>query len=153
MKNYSLDELLKKNLLFLLPFYIFTYDRRLKEYKTNEPKLNALKAEYRMIVKHLDHLEYLGQLSAYFKKTLIELSEKVVDNLAANYGAVKKGVKAVMGGQILEYEAKTILRQGQMEARVEDIKALMETMNWTVEQAMDRLKVPKDKRAAVYEKL
>ncbi len=153
MKNYSLDELLKKNLLFLLPFYIFTYDSRLKEYNTNEEKLNALKTEYRMIVKHLEHLEYLGQLSAYFKKTLIEMSEKVVDNLAANYEAVKEGVKAVMGGQILEYEAKTILRQGQMETLVQNVQALMETMNWTAEQAMDRLKVPKEKREAVYAKL
>ncbi|MCD8380336.1 MAG: hypothetical protein LUC95_08505 [Lachnospiraceae bacterium] len=153
MKNYSLDELLKKNLLFLLPFYIFTYDSRLKEYNTNEEKLNALKAEYRMIVNHLDHLEYLGQLSAYFKKTLIDMSEKVVDNLAANYGAVKEGVRTIMGGQILEYEAKTILRQGQMEALVQNVQALMETMNWTAEQAMDRLKVPKEKREAVYAKL
>ncbi|MCD8122999.1 MAG: hypothetical protein LUE65_12350 [Clostridiales bacterium] len=38
-----------------------------------------------------------------------------MDNLAADYEAIKKGVKAVMGGRILEYEAKTILRQGQME--------------------------------------
>ncbi|MCD8131731.1 MAG: hypothetical protein LUE16_10750 [Lachnospiraceae bacterium] len=106
-----------------------------------------------MIVKHLDHLEYIGQLSAYFKKTLIEMSEKVVDNLAANYGAVKEGVKAAMGGQILEYEAKTILRQGQMENLVQNVKALMETMNWTAEQAMDGLKVPKEKRKAVYARL
>lgn len=113
----------------------------------------AEKAEYRMIIKHLDHLEYLGQLSAYFKKTLIDMSEKVVDNLAANYGAVKEGVRTVMGGQILEYEAKTILRQGQMENLAQNVQALMETMNWTAEQAMDRLKVPKEKREAVYAKL
>ncbi len=153
MQKYPLDELLKKNLLFLLPFYIFTYDRRLKEYNTNEEKLNALKDEYQMIAKHLDHLEYLGQLSAYFKKTLIEMSEKVVDNLAADYEAIKKGVKAVMGGRILEYEAKTILRQGQMETLVQNIQALMETMNLTAEQAMDSLKVPQEKREAVYAKL
>ncbi|MCD7863356.1 MAG: hypothetical protein LUG61_07560 [Lachnospiraceae bacterium] len=81
------------------------------------------------------------------------MSEKVVDNLAANYEAVKEGVRAVMGGQILEYEAKTILRQGQMETLVQNVQALMETMNWTAEQAMDRLKVPKEKREAVYAKL
>lgn len=153
MQKYSLDELLQKNLLFLLPFYIFTYDRRLNEYDTNEEKLNALKAEYRMIVNHLDHLEYLGQLSAYFKKTLIEMSEKVVDNLAANYGAVKEGVRTVMGGQILEYEAKTILRQGQMENLVQNVKTLMEAMNWTAEQTMDILKVPQEKRPAIYAEL
>ncbi|MCD7806578.1 MAG: hypothetical protein LUH19_04460 [Lachnospiraceae bacterium] len=97
------------------------------------------------------------------------MSEKVVDHLAAGYEKVKKGVRAVMGGQILEYEAKTILRQGQsqglsqglnqgliqgrMENLVQNIQALMETMNWTAEQAMDGLKVPKEKRGEIYEKL
>ncbi len=81
------------------------------------------------------------------------MSEKVVDNLAADYEAIKKGVKAVMGGRILEYEAKTILRQGQMENLVQNIQALMETMNLTAEQAMDSLKVPQEKREAVYAKL
>ncbi|MCD7806535.1 MAG: hypothetical protein LUH19_04240 [Lachnospiraceae bacterium] len=62
-----------------------------------------------------------------------------------------------MGGQILEYEAKTILRRGQSQGRMENlvqnIQALMEAMNWTAEQAMDILKVPKEKRGEIYEKL
>ncbi|MCD7806536.1 MAG: hypothetical protein LUH19_04245 [Lachnospiraceae bacterium] len=93
------------------------------------------------------------------------MSEKVVDHLAADYEKVRKGVRDVMGGQILEYEAKTILRQGQsqglsqgliqgrMENLVQNIQALMEAMNWSAEQAMDILKVPKEKRGEIYEKL
>lgn len=113
MQRYTLDDLLQKNLLFLLPFYIFTYDRKLEEYNSNEEKLRALQAEYRMIAKHLNDLEYRNQLSTYYKKTLIEMTEKVVSNLAAGYVNIRKEVKAVMGGKILEYEAKTILRQGE----------------------------------------
>ena len=65
MQQYTLDDLLQKNLLFLLPFYIFTYDRKLQEYNTNEEKLNMLKADYQMIMKHLNDLEYHEQLSTY----------------------------------------------------------------------------------------
>ncbi|MCD7750753.1 MAG: hypothetical protein LUI10_03280 [Lachnospiraceae bacterium] len=169
MQQYTLDDLLRKNLLFLLPFYIFTYDRKLQEYDTNEEKLNALQAEYRMIVKHLNDLEYSNQLSTYYKKTLIEMSEKVVDNLAAGYENIRKEVRAVMGGKILEYEAKTILRQGEQKGRqegrqeglqlgrlenlVQNIKGLMKTMGWSAEQAMDMMQVSEEDRAAVASRL
>ncbi len=37
---------------------------------------------------------------------------KVLEHIAAKYDSVKEGVKAVMGGKVLEYEAKTIKREG-----------------------------------------
>ncbi len=173
MQRYTLNDLLQKNLLFLLPFYIFTYDRKLQEYNANEEKLNTLKADYRMIMRHLNDLEYHQQLSTYYKKTLIEMSEKVVDNLAVGYDNIRKGVKTVMGGKILEYEAKTILRQGLQKGRqeglqegrqeglqlgrlenlVQNIKGLMKTMGWSAEQAMDMMQVSEEDRAAVSSRL
>ncbi|MCD8130640.1 MAG: hypothetical protein LUE16_05090 [Lachnospiraceae bacterium] len=169
MQRYSLEELLEKDLLFLLPFYIFTYDRKLKEYNANEEKLFALKAEFRMIADHLNELEYRGQISTYYKKTIIEMSEKVVDNLAAKYSNIKKEVRSVMGGKILEYEAKTLLRQGQQEGiqigrqeglqmgqqkgrlenLVQNVRSLMKTMGWTADQAMDMMLVSEEDRKAI----
>lgn len=40
------------------------------------------------------------------------MTNKVLEHIAARYEAVKKGVSAVMGGRVLEYEAKTIKREG-----------------------------------------
>ena len=40
------------------------------------------------------------------------MSNKVLEHIAVKYDSVKEGVKAVMGGKILEYEAKTIKREG-----------------------------------------
>ncbi len=153
MQRYTLDDLLQKNLLFLLPFYIFTCDKDMKEYNTNEKKLSSLKAEYQRIITHLNTLEYRGQLSTYYKKTLIEMSEKVVDNLAAKYANIRKEVRSVMGGKILEYEAKTILRQGHLEALVQYIQSLMNTMGWSAEHAIDMMQVSEEDRAAVSERL
>lgn len=42
----------------------------------------------------------------------MEMSDKVVENLARKYENVREGVKSVMGGKVLEHEAKTILREG-----------------------------------------
>ncbi len=44
--------------------------------------------------------------------TIIDMSNKVLEHIAAKYDSVKEGVKAVMGGKVLEYEAKTIKREG-----------------------------------------
>ena len=40
------------------------------------------------------------------------MSNKVLEHIAIKYDSVKEGVKAVMGGKVLEYEAKTIKREG-----------------------------------------
>lgn len=37
---------------------------------------------------------------------------KVLEHIAAKYDSVKEGVKAVMGGKVLDYEAKIIKREG-----------------------------------------
>lgn len=40
------------------------------------------------------------------------MSNKVLEHIALKYSLVREGVKAVMGGKVLEYEAKTIKREG-----------------------------------------
>ena len=40
------------------------------------------------------------------------MSKKVLENLAAKYKNVKKGVNDIMGGQVLEHEGKTIYNAG-----------------------------------------
>ena len=47
------------------------------------------------------------------------MSEKVLSSIARNYENIRKGVEAVMGGQVLDYEAKRILNEGRNEGRKE----------------------------------
>lgn len=93
-------------------FYIFSHERRFEEYDKDEDKLEILKAEYMEIVKRLDHQLLEGSISVYMKKTILEMSGKVLENIAQKYENVREGVKSVMGGRVLEYEAKTILNEG-----------------------------------------
>ena len=82
-----------------------------------------LKTEYKKIIERLDAMTEEGNISVYVKKTLLEMSGKVLENIARKYENVREGVKSVMGGKVLEYEAKTILRQGMREGEVKKAKA------------------------------
>lgn len=48
------------------------------------------------------------------------MSDKVLEHIAAKYDIVKEGVRVVMGGRVLEYEAKTIKKEGIAEGRAEE---------------------------------
>ena len=47
-------------------------------------------------------------ISAYYRRTILDMSKKVLENLAAKYKNVKKGVSDIISGQVLEHEGKTI---------------------------------------------
>lgn len=116
---YSLDEIFDKNLLFLIPFYIFSHESRFKEYAENEEKLSALKAEYEKIKNRLEELAKNGMIDEYTRCTITDMSNKVLEHIAKNYKSVREGVKSVMGGKILDYEAKDILNRGKQEGKQE----------------------------------
>ena len=63
-----------------------------------------------------------GSISAYMRKTILEMSGKVLENIAQKYDNVREGVKSVMGGRVLEYEAKTILNEGMKQGIKQGIK-------------------------------
>lgn len=56
-----------------------------------------------------------GEITEYVKCTLLDMTKKVVENIAKKHEAIREGVKQVVGGKILEYEAKDILNQGRRE--------------------------------------
>ena len=60
----------------------------------------------------LEGLAESGKLTEYVKRTLEEMSGKVLEHIARGHEKVREGVKSIMGGRVLEYEAKTILREG-----------------------------------------
>ena len=73
---------------------------------SDKDKLEILKAEYADIMARLDQLLENGSISAYTRKIIMEMSDKVLVNIAQKYEHVREGVKSVMGGKVLEHEAK-----------------------------------------------
>ena len=71
-----------------------------------------LQHEYLIIIEHLNTLCLEGSIDEYTKTTIIEMSSKVLEHILRKYERIQKGVKAIMGGKVLDYPAKTILRKG-----------------------------------------
>jgi predicted transposase YdaD len=75
-----------------------------------------------------------------------------LDNIAAKYANVRKEVTSVMGGKVLDYEAKDILqsgiRQGKMEGLLEGKQeTLLELVHdglLSIDEAARRLKMSKE---------
>lgn len=113
IQKYTIDEIFEKNLLFLIPFHIFIYEKEFEVYDSNEEKLEQLKSVYAKIIDKLDACSKRGLITEYTKQTIMVMSKKVLEQLAKKYSNVEKGIGDIMGGKILDYEAKDILNEGR----------------------------------------
>ena len=121
-KNYTIEQIFEKNLLFLIPFHIFCFENSFKEYEDNPEKLNKLIQEYEWIRQRLENLCIEGKITELYLHALKDMTKRVVENLAQKYRQVQKGMSDVMSGKVLDYEAKTIFRQGVAQGREDGIR-------------------------------
>ncbi|MBR3458440.1 MAG: hypothetical protein IKH16_09875, partial [Selenomonadaceae bacterium] len=112
MQRYTLEEIFARKLYFFIPFYIFTHESRFRQYEQDAGKLELLLAEYAEIQGTLEKLQETGQMDALARQAIIDMTKRVAEHIARHCEKVKEGVESIMGGQILEYEAKTIWREG-----------------------------------------
>ncbi len=147
-QQYTLEEIFEKNLLLLIPFYIFSHETRFDEYENDKSKLKTLQKEYEQIKNKLEELLNQGAISEYTRCTIIDMSNKVLEHIAVKYDYVKEGVKAVMGGKVLEYEAKTIKREGLEEGieQGEDRLSRLITKLLENNRSQDIIKATQDKQ-------
>ena len=117
----------------LIPFYIFSHESNFAKYDEDKTKLEELKKEYEYIKNELERLSLNNVISEYTKCTIIDMSNKVLEHIAEKYDKVKEEVKYIMGGRILEYEAKTIrnkaLEEGKLQTYIELIRDGIMSLN------------------------
>ena len=65
-----------------------------------------------MISDMLDRHVSAGKINEYEKNTLLTMARKCFESLTRKHKDIHEEVEKLMGGEILEYEAKTILRRG-----------------------------------------
>ncbi len=112
-QTYTINEIFEKKLLLLIPFHIFSYEGHFQEYNEDDTQVNNLMEDYRVIREHI----------------------------ARNYSRIREGVKSVMGGKVLEYEAKTILNKGISQGRIETYRELICDSLITFAEAARRLQM------------
>ena len=119
VQQYSLEEIFQRKLLFFLPFYIFGHESRLQDCEDDEIELKKLTNEYIYIRSRLDDLQKTGEISEFMKSAICAMTSHVLALIAQNYQKVREGVGHIMGGKILEYEAKTIRNEERRRAQAE----------------------------------
>ena len=81
-------------------------------------------------MEKLNELEYQGAIGAFDKRTIIEISNDVLKELAKKYTNVQKGVGDIMGGALLETNARKLKKEAKKEVAV----SLLKTGKLTVEE-------------------
>lgn len=111
VQNYILKGIFDKNLLFLIPFYIFNHESRLKEYNTSPEGLEILKKEYGYIKNRLEQLCTEYKIDTFTRFTITKMLKIVLENLARKYKNVTEGVNEVW------VEKYWIMRQSRLGMR------------------------------------
>ena len=111
--NYTADELFQKNLLILLPFHLFYYEKQFPKMEQDAARREHLKGIYINIRLRLENMARQGTITEYTCRTILDLSRRVAESLCQKYDNIRREVISIMGGEILEYEAKTILNEGK----------------------------------------
>ncbi len=119
VQTYSLNDIFDKCLLLLIPFYIFSHEKSFPEYNSNVQKMKELKAEYQDILERLDKLESQGVIGAFDKRTIIELSNDVIQE---KYENIQKGMGDIMGGALIETSTRKLKKETQKEVVVRLLK-------------------------------
>ena len=123
-QKYSIDEIFEKKLYFLIPFVIFSYEKRFRKYNEDKTELAKLLNDYTNLMNRLMEAEESNQISTYTWSMIRDMSKKVVENIAKKYENVREGVTEVMGGKVLEYEGKRIFNEGRIEGFNEGQKSI-----------------------------
>ena len=134
VQAYSLNDIFEKGLLMLIPFYIFSHEKSFPEYNSNKQKLEELKAEYQIILERLDELEQQGVIGAFDKRTIIDLSGDVIQEIALKYENVQKGVGDMMRGALIETSARKIKTTAELEKQKSIAARMLRAGKLTIEE-------------------
>ena len=117
-QNYTVDSIIEKRLLILLPYHILRYESFLKNSGNNTKKLEQLLADYQKISDALEQCMDDKKSSLYID--LITLIEKIADHIIPKENEkVRERLGDLMGGKILQLESERLRELGEAKGRVE----------------------------------
>ena len=121
VQEYSIEEILEKNLWFLIPFYLFRYEKDLLELEEDEGKRLAFRQEYRMIREQMRATALLGEIDEATERILAEMVKEVADALAERYTKVREEVRQTMVGEVIQTPTVKLVTKAKAEGRAEGL--------------------------------
>lgn len=122
MEWYSIEEILEKDLIMLLPFYIMRYEKMKRQLENDEVLRGKLFQEYKKIGDYLKQKLLDRGLEKEFRD-IRELIDRIVEYSFSESKNVRKGLGEIMGGQVLELESDRLIKKGEQlgEARGKEL--------------------------------
>lgn len=97
----------------LIPFYLFYFESVFDKIESqDEGFLEKYRNRYQEIYDKLRKKLETGQIDVLTHHSIIMLSKKVIAALTAQRKIVKEEAERIMGGQVLDYETKELIRTG-----------------------------------------
>ena len=119
VQEYNYEEIIKKDLFLLIPYYIMRYEN-----KTDEEIMPYIKKEYEGLYNGISTAYNNGILNSYDITNIIEFTEKLVHYIFNNNRNICKEVDKVMGGQVLETYADKKLKQGMQQGMQQGVQLM-----------------------------
>ncbi|MDD6428359.1 MAG: hypothetical protein PUF90_02635 [Lachnospiraceae bacterium] len=121
LSDYTLDDLIRKDLIFLFPFYIFNMEREVRSYDRPGSR-EKLASSVTELIEYINRSYNEGRMT-YDKYLLVtDMMKKVTDNLSSRYSKARKELDEIMGGKILQFRGEELYNEGREEGRVEGRK-------------------------------
>lgn len=112
LKDYSIEEIFEKNLLFLLPYYIINYEKEFSEIAKDERRTQNLVDEYRKIICKLAEITKEDDTGLF--RDIADMMRRIIKYLLRKEPDLKERVSNVMGGKVLRLPSDA-LREAKAE--------------------------------------
>lgn len=114
LSDYSLQDLIDRNLLFLFPFYIFNLEEYFEAFEKEDPEAAArVKKPFDKMLQYVNDQYNSGKLSLAQYLLVMDMIRKVADNLSKKHEHVRKELDKIVGGRVIEFEGEQLLREGE----------------------------------------
>ena len=110
VQRFTCDDMLRKRLLFLLPYHVIKYEQE-KDLDTDSEKWKEFLDECKKIESYLEE-NFLEKGNEKSYRDMIELIIRIADHVFRDNEKVRKGFGDVMGGKVLELESDKLIQRG-----------------------------------------
>lgn len=145
MADYTLDDLIEKDLLFLFPFYVFNLESDFKGFENNdaESRENVI-TSFNELLEYVNELYQKRELTFENYLLLTDMLKKVTVALTHRYALVRKELDDIMGGKILEFKGEKIFNEGKVNELLGLVYDGAITEQYAADRAEKRYGVKKD---------
>ncbi len=143
-QDYTQDEIFKKKLLFLIPFYAIRYEKKLRQAGMDPADKEQMLADFSHLQERLQ-AELPPKKQAKIYIDLIKLMHRVADYVLRNDESAKKGVDAIMSGHALKLYSEILEerseKRGEKRGEVSAFKKMVQLGKITIAEAAEALGV------------